>query len=180
MQTGAIGTEIEAVRTAGGTVWQALAHNFQSFTVFFEIDAAQVRGNRTVITVDLFVGFLGTPNHHFLVMNAHAVKLLQVMFPTLHKHIATASIHAIFNNRDFTARFNACRVFRTVNKAAEIALFNPTETVDLFFDFNTVAKGFHCRLCNGEIHVMTQRENMNQHIILGSWRKTFTVRDKVF
>ncbi len=165
---------------AGGAVWQTLAHNFQPFTVFFEIDAAQVRGNRTIIAVDLFISFFGATNHHFLVMNAHAVKLLQVMFPTLHKHIAAASIHAVFNNRDFTARFFTRRVFRTVNKAAEIALFNPTETMDLFFDFNTVAKCFHCRLGDGEIHVMTQRKNMDQHVILGCWCQTFTVRDKVF
>ncbi len=167
------------MRTAGCTVWQALTNNFQTLAIFFQIHTAQVRCYRTIVTIDLFVGFLGAANHHFLIVNTHAVQLLQVMFPTLHEYIAAASIDAIFDNSDFTTRCFTRRVFSAINKATEVTLFHPAETVDLFFDINAVAKRFHGRLRNGEVHVMAQRENMDQYVILGGRRQAFTVRDKV-
>ncbi len=39
----------------------------------------------------------GTPDHHLLIVNTHPVKLLEIVFPTLHEHITAAGgIHAIF------------------------------------------------------------------------------------
>ena len=102
------------------------------------------------------------------------------MFPTLDKHIAAARIHAVFDNRHFATRLFTRRVFRTVNKAAQVTLFNPTEAVDLFFHFNAVTKGFHRRLGDREVYVVTQRKNVDQHIELGGRRKAFTVARKIF
>ena len=46
-------------------------------------------------------------------------------------------------------------------KAAQIALFHPTETVDLFFHVNAVAESFHRRLSHGKINIVAQRQNVN-------------------
>lgn len=52
--------------------------------------------------------------------------------------------------------------------------------MDLFLDLNAIAEGFHRRLSDREIHIVTQRKNVDQHIVLGRRGQTFTVRDKVF
>ena len=180
MQTRAVGAEVQTVSATGGAVRQALANNLQPFAIFFQINAGEVRGFRTFVAVNLFVGLFGAPDHHLLIVNAHPVELLQVVLPTLHKHIAAARIHAVFDNRHFATRLFTRRVFCTVNKAAQVTLFHPTEAVDLFFHFNAVTKGFHRRLSDREVYVVTQRKNVDQHIELGRRRKAFTVARKIF
>ncbi|MNP52037.1 hypothetical protein D3C76_1464010 [compost metagenome] len=61
----------------------------------------------------------------------------------------------------------ALRVFSTVDKAAQIALLYPAETVRFFFNTNGVTKRGQGGLRQGEVNVMTQRLNMDQHIALG-------------
>ncbi len=168
------------MRSACGAIRQALANNLQPFTVFLEVNAAQVRGHRAFVAVDLFVGLFGTANHHLLVLHTHAVKLLKVMLPALNKYVAAACVHTVLDDRHFTARLFTCRVFCPVDKAAQVTLFHPAETVDFFLNVNAVTKRRYRRLGNGEVYVVTQRENMDQHIVLGCRSQAFTVRDKVF
>ena len=139
-----------------------------------------MRGCRAIVAVNLFIGFFGPANHHLLVRNAHAIQLLEIMLPALNEHIAAAGIHAIFNDRHFTAGLKTGRVFRTVDETAQVALFNPAETVHLFFHLNRIAEGRHGGLSHGEVHLMTRREDMNQDIILGRRRQALAVYREIF
>ena len=168
------------MRTARGAVRQALANNLQPLTVFFKVNAGQVGSDRTRIAVNLFIGIFGTANHHLLVMHAHAVKLPEVMLPALDEHIAAARVHAILDYSHLATRLFPGRVFGAVDEAAQIALFHPAETVDLFLHVDTVTKGLNRSLSDRKVHVVTQGEDMDQNVILGGGRKTFAIRNKVF
>ena len=120
-----------------------------------------MRGIRTIVAVNLFVGFFGTADHHLLIGNAHAIKLLEVVLPALHKYVAAARIDAILNHRHFTAGLFPRRVFSTVDKAAQIALFNPAKAVNLFFDINRCAKSGQGRLSDRKIQLMLRGQNVD-------------------
>ena len=76
------------------------------------------------------------------------------MLPALDEHVAAARVHTVFNDCHFAAGFFPRRVFGAVDEAAEITLFHPTETVDLFFHVDSIAKGGHRGLRYREVNFM--------------------------
>ena len=83
------------------------------------------------------------------------------MLPALHKYVAAARIDAILNHRHFTAGLFPRRVFSTVDKAAQIALFNPAKAVNLFFNINRCAKSGQGRLSDRKIQLMLRGQNVD-------------------
>lgn len=161
MQTRVVGVEVQIVSVIGSVVRQVLANNFQFFVIFFQINAGEVRGFRTFVVVDFFVGFFGAFDYYFLIVNVYSVELFQVVFLTLDKYIVVVRIYVVFDNRYFATRFFIRRVFRIVNKVVQVTFFNLTEVVDFFFYFNVVIKGFYRRLGDREVYVVTQRKNVD-------------------
>jgi hypothetical protein len=113
-------------------------------------------------------------------MHAHAIKLLEVVLPALDEDIAATCVYAVFDHRNVTTNLFTRRVFGAVDEAAQIALFNPAEAVDLFLHLDAIAKRLHRRLGNREVHIVAQRKDMDQHVKLRGRRQTFSVRDKIF
>ncbi len=102
------------------------------------------------------------------------------MLPALHEHVAAARVDAVLNHCHFAARLFARRVFGAIDKTAQVAIFHPAKTVGFLFDFQRVAERLQRRLGHGEIHIVTQRENVDQHVMLRRGREPFTERRKVF
>ncbi|MNV67525.1 hypothetical protein D3C71_1603290 [compost metagenome] len=98
------------------------------------------------------------------------------MFITLHQHIAATCVFFTFGDDRHFRTFIALRVFSAVDKAAQIALFHPAESVGFFFNLDGVAERCQRRLRQRKVNVMTQGLDVDQQIALGGRGQPFAQR----
>ena len=109
---------------------QAAADNFQANAVFFDIDAAEMGVGQAHVFAEFVIGFFAAANAGFLFGSRNGIPFFQIVQVFLQQNIAAAGIRLAFgNNGNIAYIVIALRIFRTVDKTVQAAVFIQAQAV---------------------------------------------------
>ncbi|CWR43772.1 Uncharacterised protein [Neisseria meningitidis] len=172
MQRAAVCGKHQTVFAADFAEGQAAADDFQADSVFFQVDAAEVRIGQADIAAEFVVGFLAASDRGLLFGDGDGIPFFQIVQVFLQQDIAAARIGFSFgDDGDFADIFIALRVFRAVDETVQSAILIQAQTVFFGRDAYAVAERAQNGLGKRVGGVLAEGLDVDGHIVLRGRRK---------
>ena len=181
MQRVAVCGKHQTVFAADFAEGQAAADDFQANSVFFQVDAAEVRIGQADIAAEFVVGFLAAADRGLLFGDGDGIPFFQIVQVFLQQYIAAARIGQPFgDDGDFADFFIALRVFRAVDETVQPAILIQAQTVFFGSDAYAVAECAQNGLGKRVGGALPEGLDVDVEVVLRGWCKPVTHFGKRF